>query len=153
MRTLFDDACRREVVSRLRNVRPDARPSWGRMTAPQMVVHLADQMRLTLGHARWTRMPPAYLRWLGMKQAALYWLPWPKGEIQGPPEAFVTRPTDWAADIATVEELVARFAARGPGGAWPAHSHFGRLNGRQNGRQWGVFCYRHFDHHLRQFGA
>ena len=38
-----------------------------------------------------------------MKQAALYWLPWPKGEIQSPPEAFVTRPTDWDADIATVE--------------------------------------------------
>ena len=76
-------------------------------------------------------MPPDYLRWPGMKQAALYWLPWPKGEIQGPPEAFVTRPTDWDADIATVEELVARFAARGAGGAWPAHSHFGRLSGRQ----------------------
>jgi hypothetical protein len=53
------------------------------------------------------------------------------------------------ADIATVEALVARFAARGTDGVWPEHSHFGRLNGRQ----WGVFCYRHFDHHLRQFGA
>ena len=107
------------------------------MTAPQMVVHLADQMRMTLGNARWTQMPPAYLRWPGMKQAALYWLPWPKGEIQGPPEAFVTRPTDWDADIATVEELVARFAARGAGGAWPAHSHFGRLHGRQWGARHG----------------
>jgi Protein of unknown function (DUF1569) len=149
MRTLFDDACRTDVLARLRHVRPDTRPSWGRMTAPQMVVHLADQMRMTLGNARWTRMPPAHLRWPGMKQAALYWLPWPKGAIQGPPEVFVTTPTDWDADIATVEALVARFAARGPGGAWPEHSHFGRLNGRQ----WGVFCYRHFDHHLTQFGA
>ena len=149
MRTLFDDACRTDVLARLRQVRPDARPFWGRMTAPQMVVHLGDQMRMTLGHADWTRMPPAHLRWPGMKQAALYWLPWPKGAIQGPPEAFVTTATDWDVDIATVETLVMRFAARGAGGAWPEHSHFGRLNGRQ----WGVFCYRHFDHHLRQFGA
>jgi hypothetical protein len=84
-----------------------------------------------------------------MKQAFLYWLPWPKGGVQAPPEAFVTRPTDWDADVAALEMLVARLAARGPRGAWPEHSHFGPLNGRQ----WGVFCYRHFDHHLRQFGV
>ena len=122
MRTLFDEACRRDVLARLRHVRPDARPSWGRMTAPQMVAHLADQMRMTLGNGRWTRMPPAHLRWPGMKQAALYWLPWPKGAIQGPPEVFVTTPTDWDADIATVEALVARFVARGPGGTTCASS-------------------------------
>ena len=75
-----------------------------------------------------------------LKQAALYWLPWPKGRIQGPPEVFVTTPTDWDADIATVQALVSRFAARGPGGAWPEHSHLGRLNGGQ----WGVFCYPSF---------
>jgi hypothetical protein len=31
----------------------------------------------------------------------------------------------------------------------PAHPFFGPLNGRQ----WGVFCFRHFDHHLSQFGV
>ena len=149
MRTLFDDACRTDVLARLRRVRLDARPTWGRMTAPQMVVHLADQMRMMLGNADLTRMPPAYLRWPVMKQLALYWLPWPKAQIQSPPEGFVTTPTDWDADIATVEALVVQFAARGPEGVWPVHSHFGRLNGRQ----WGVLCFRHLDHHLRQFGA
>jgi hypothetical protein len=113
-----------------------------------MLVHLGDQMRMTLGNAQWTRMP-GYLRYPGFKQAALYWLPWPKGRIQGPPEVFVTTPTDWAADLVTLQDLVARLVARGPDGSWPDHSHFGPLSGRQ----WGVFCYRHFDHHLRQFGA
>src|SRR5262245_13699498 len=109
MRTLFDDACRTDVLDRAKHIRPDARPLWGRLTAPLMVVHLADQMRMTLGDTPWIRMPPAYLRWPGMKQAALYWLPWPEGGIQGPPEALVTTPTEWDADIATVEALVGRF--------------------------------------------
>ena len=148
MRTLFDHDCRTDVLARLRLVRPEVRPLWGRMNASQMLVHLGDQMRMTLGNAPWTRMP-GYLRYPGFKQAALYWLPWPKGRIQGPPEAFVTTPTDWAIDLATVEDLMERLVARGPGGSWPAHSHFGPLTGRQ----WGVFCYRHFDHHLRQFRA
>jgi hypothetical protein len=149
MPTFFDEQCRRETLARLRRVQPDARPLWGRMTAPQMLAHLGDQMRGTLGTRQWTRMPSGLLRYPGFKQLALYWLPWPKGRTQGPPEAFTTTPTSWESDLATVEELVARLAARGRRGTWPAHSHFGRLSGRQ----WGVFCYRHFDHHLRQFGV
>ena len=148
MHTLFDCACRTDVLARLEGVHPEARPRWGRMSAPQMVVHLGDQMRMTLGTARWTRMP-GFVRYPGYKQAALYWLPWPKGGIQGPPEAFLTAPTDWDTDRAALVQLVERLAVRGPEGSWPDHSHFGSLSGRQ----WGVFCYRHFDHHLRQFGA
>src|SRR5687768_12406564 len=103
MRTLFDQKCRTDVLGRLGRVRPEAQPLWGRMSAPQMLVHLGDQMRMTLGAAKWTRMP-GYERYPGFKQAALYWLPWPKGRIQGPPEAFVTAPASWAADRATLEE-------------------------------------------------
>jgi hypothetical protein len=115
-----------------------------------MVTHLGDQMRLTLGDASWSpvrRESP--WRYPGIKQVVLYVLPWPKGGIQGPSEAFATQPTDWAVDVAALETLVARFVARGPIGRWPAHPFFGPLSGRQ----WGVFCYRHFDHHLMQFGV
>jgi hypothetical protein len=52
-------------------------------------------------------------------------------------------------DVAALEALVARFIARDPSGTWPEHPLFGPLTGLE----WGVFSYRHFDHHLRQFGA
>jgi hypothetical protein len=61
----------------------------------------------------------------------------------------VTQPTDWQADLAALEALVARFGTRGPRGEWPSHPFLGPLSGRQ----WGVFCVRHFDHHLKQFGV
>jgi hypothetical protein len=150
MRSLFDDKCRRELLARFEHLRPDAAPLWGRMSAPQMVNHLGDQMRLTLGEAplrpRKARGP---WRYPGLKHVALYVLPWPKDRIRGPREAFVTQPTDWQADLAALEALVARFVTRGPGGEWPAHPFLGPLSGRQ----WGVFCVRHFDHHLNQFGV
>ena len=44
--------------------------------------------------------------------------------------------------------LVERFAARDPSSAWPEHALFGRMRGSE----WSFFCYKHFDHHLRQFG-
>jgi hypothetical protein len=79
----------------------------------------------------------------------IYWVPWPKGRIQGPPEAFVTQPTSWDADVATLIGLVEEFVARGPAGTWPEHAFFGPMKGKD----WGVFCHKHFDHHLSQFGV
>jgi hypothetical protein len=150
MRTLFDGKCRSELLARFENLRPETAPGWGRMSAPQMVNHLGDQMRLTLGDTPLRiRKARGLWRYPGLKQVALYVLPWPKDRIRGPREAFVTQPTDWQSDLAALEALVARFASRGPTGEWPAHPFLGSLNGRQ----WGVFCVRHFDHHLSQFGV
>jgi hypothetical protein len=148
VRTLFHHEYRISLLARLGRVCPEQPPLWGQMSAPQMLAHLGDQMRLTLGDASCSPMPSP-LRYAGIKHAVLYVLPWPKGRVQGPPEAFTTRPTSWSGDLAALEALVARFIARGPSGTWPEHPLFGPLSGPA----WGVFCYRHFDHHLRQFGA
>jgi hypothetical protein len=148
MRTMFNPDCRRELLSRLGRLTPDRPAQWGQMTAPQMLAHLGDQMRATLGDylCAPVRTP---LRRPVIRELALYWLPWPKARVKGPPEMFTTQPTTWARDLAGVEALVERFAARGPGGAWPENPLFGPMSGRV----WGVFCYRHFEHHLRQFGG
>lgn len=147
MRTLFDDHDRGTLLGRLRRVDPNHPPRWGRMTARQIPPHLIDQMRITLGELPCEPLP-GILRYSPVREAALYWLPWPKG-VSGPPEAFVTPASDWTADLDALETLVDRLVRRGPSGSWPEHPRFGRMNGRD----WGVFCYRHFDHHVTQFGS
>jgi hypothetical protein len=113
-----------------------------------MLAHLGDMMRLTLGDTFCCPMQ-SRLRYPGLKHLALYVLPWPKGQIQGPPEAFMTAATSWSLDLAALDALVDRFIVRGSSGTWPEHPLFGPLSGPE----WGVFHYRHFDHHLCQFGA
>lgn len=44
MRTMFNDTTRAEVCERIGRMQPDAQRRWGRMTAPQMIAHLSDQM-------------------------------------------------------------------------------------------------------------
>jgi hypothetical protein len=146
-RTMFDEACRRTMVARLRRLQPDAPRRWGRMTAPQMVAHLSDQMRHALKDAP-VSARPGYLRWSAVRYLSIYILPWPKGRIRGPSEAFLTKPASWEADVAALEDLLDRFVAVGPHQAWPDHALFGRMSGAD----WGVFVHKHFDHHLRQFG-
>jgi len=147
-RSLFDDDCQRTIVARLRSLTPETPRRWGRMSAPQMVAHLSDQMRHALGDVP-VKARPGPLRWTPVRLASIYLLPWPKGRIKGPAEAFVTQPTSWDRDMAELETLVDRFAARGPRETWLHHALFGRMSGRN----WGVFAHKHFDHHLRQFGV
>jgi uncharacterized protein DUF1569 len=118
------------------------------MTAPQMLVHLSDQMRHTLGDAP-AAPCPGPLRWPLFRHVAMFWLPWPHGRAKGPPEAFLTRPTTWAVDLTTFESLVERFVQQENRTEWPEHALFGPMTRRT----WGQFCHRHFAYHLRQFGA
>ncbi|HEY8223775.1 MAG TPA: hypothetical protein VIG25_00775 [Pyrinomonadaceae bacterium] len=145
---MFDKATKAELIERINHLRPNAARRWGRMTAPQMIVHLSDQMRQTLGDAV-AAGRPGPLRNPLVRYLAIYWLPWPKGRIKGPPEAFVTKPTTWDADVATLIDLVNRFLERGPSGEWPDQALFGHMTGKS----WGVFCHKHFNHHLTQFGV
>ncbi len=146
--TVLDPDARTRMLSRFRRLRPDHPAQWGRMDAPRMLAHLTDQLRHTVGDAA-AAPRPGPLRLPVVKQLVMYWLPWPKGRIQGPPEAFVTRPTTWEADLATFEGLLDRFVLDTGRAAWPDHPFFGRMSRGA----WGRFCHRHFDHHLRQFGV
>lgn len=145
---MFDPATHAEICARIRRLGPDTARRWGRMSAPQMIAHLSDQMRHTLGDATAVAQP-GLLRNPFVRYAVIYWLPWPKGRITGPPDAFVTRPTTWEDDIATLIALLHRFVSLKAERAWPEHAMLGAMTGRN----WGAFCYKHFDHHLRQFGV
>ena len=147
MTSILQADARERLLGRLRLLSPDSRPLWGRMSAPQMIAHLADQMRLTLGEIPAApRAGP--LRWQPMKFIVLNWLPWPKGRVVGPPEVFVTAPAEWITDLHTLEAAVHRFVEQ-PERSCPDHPIFGAMS-RQT---WGRFCHKHFDHHLRQFGV
>ncbi len=147
-KTFHSDSDRAEILHRLGTLTASAPRRWGTMTAPRMVAHLRDQMSHCLGikPCAPVRMP---LRGSWFRYLSIYVAPWPRGWISGPPDAFVTVPAQWADDIADLRSLVNSFAATDPEGSWPDHALFGPMRGRD----WGFFCYRHCDHHLRQFGA
>lgn len=147
-RSMFDADFREELLARIHNLKPDSIRLWGKMNAPQMVAHLTDQMGHTLGDVP-TKPVMGLLRLAPVRYLSIYRVPWPKGKARGPVEAFVTKPGDWASDVSRLESLLKRFAERNPGGEWPQHALFGKMRGQD----WGVFCYKHFDHHLRQFGC
>lgn len=148
MRTLLNAADRSAIIERLRRLGPAAARRWGKMSAGQMIAHLTDQMTHTLGHVD-ARQQKGWRRNALIKYLAIYVVPWPKGRIKGPADAFVTQPADWDRDLERLVGYVEEFGAKPDEHAFPPHAMFGQMTRKD----WGAFCWKHFDHHLRQFGV
>jgi uncharacterized protein DUF1569 len=152
MNTLSREECKAELVRRLRTLRVDSERGWGRMTAHQMVCHLADACRMALGQQPVSDASTLLTRTI-VKVLALYLpLQWRPGIVTRPEiDQYVggTKPVDFTSDVERVEALLNTIAARGTGGPWPMHPVFGRMSHAE----WLRWAYLHTDHHLRQFGV
>jgi hypothetical protein len=147
MNTLWDPVAHHDLVSRVERLSADRPARWGRMTCPQMVVHITDAFALYVGDlaAAGKRTP---LRFTPLKQAFVYLLPIPKN-VPTAPELIARVPEDWQSEVARLLGAMDSFTAQRARTDWPAHPVFGPLSTRA----YGVLAYKHTDHHLRQFGA
>jgi hypothetical protein len=151
MKTLARVGDKEELLRRLLVLRPESARRWGRMTAPQMVCHLADGFRMALGdrpvaHVS-TRLSRTVVKWIALYAP----MPWPHGVRTRPeidPTARGTQPAVFAADVAEVAALVDVIVQTKSLEGYE-HPYFGRLSDAE----WRRWSYLHVDHHLRQFGA
>ena len=153
MKTLLNSSDKTELLARLQSVTPTSARRWGKMSAHQMVCHLADAFRLNMGLRAARPMAMPYPR-IVLKWAALWApIPWPRGFKTAPEmdqEVEGTRPTVFAEDLGGLGFLVNRFTRQPRDFEWPqAHPHFGLMSTAE----WMRLAYLHTDHHLRQFGA
>lgn len=146
-KSLWDADARQQLLARLERLKPDTRPVWGTMDAPQMLAHLANWMDMAKGDLP-TKFRNRPLRYPGIKQLVIYWIPFPHG-VPTAVELIDRPPSDWAREYDAVRRAIEAFASMHPDAAWPTHPAFGKLTPKA----WGVLGYRHTDHHLRQFGT
>jgi hypothetical protein len=134
-------------VNRVVRVIPSSRGLWGRMTAEEMLSHLAKALHMALGDLSVPPVGKAIFTVFPVKHLLAFVLPFPKNVSTA--MELLPSPTV-SIDVARNEvvELIRRFATVSREGNGPSHPLFGVLTWKQ----WGVLQYRHADHHLRQFG-
>ena len=147
MKSLHDPASRTELLTRANSLSPSSASRWGHLTAPAMLCHITDSLRMATGELP-TRSKNSVLRHWPLKYLIVYLMPFPKGAPTAP-ELRARAPGEWDAEQANFSSAIERFAARDRGLPLPEHPAFGTLSARA----WGVLGYRHLDHHLRQFGV
>ena len=83
MATLWNDADRQALVTRLRNLTPEATAKWGRLTARGALAHLHDATRMALGElvVKPKKLP---IRYPPLKQLIIYVVPFPKSAPTAP---------------------------------------------------------------------
>ena len=152
MRTLARERDTASILRRVRALRADSERRWGRMSAHQMVCHLSDGYRLLTGE-RTTELAPTPFPRVIMRWIALYApVRWP-ADIPTTPDLDQncggTRPSDFDADVAELEQLIRRIRTGRPS-RLTGHVH--PIFGRMSYSAWLRWAYLHADHHLRQFG-
>jgi hypothetical protein len=149
MNTLADPDVRAACRERIQRLDPNAAAKWGRMTAHQMVCHLNDSFRVGMGEKyaspATSVLQRTFIKWVALRTP----LRWPTG-VSTRPEIEQGRggtpPGEWWSDCAELLGLMDAFADRQTFGVHPTF-------GEMSSRDWLTWCYRHVDHHLRQFGV
>ena len=134
-------------LRRIDRLVPNQKPSFGKMSAHQMVCHCADQIRLALG----TLKAQEYGALKPKEVFAFYnegkTVPTPKG--LGQVEGEGTRPTSFENDIKTLKQLIIDFSRSNVTFEHGEHPYFGRLTKEK----WTNLTVYHLNHHLKQFGV
>jgi hypothetical protein len=145
MVVLHDPAARDAIRARIRTLSPASPRRWGRMTPDQMLWHVNQVFRTSLGEAPVVRRHPPFPT--PVLKLMLFKLPWPRGAPTAP-EYVPEGGRDFEAERRMCLELMDRFAARRLEGEW-SPAVFGPLTGRE----WSRLHLRHLDHHLGQFSV
>jgi hypothetical protein len=152
VKSISDESVVAGLIERLQRLTPASPRRWGTMSAAEMLCHLGDANESVLG-IRVPPGPPAS----GRPRPILKWfmlyapMPWPRGVRTRPgvnPKQDGTRPGDFEQDRARAEQSL-RQLARAPAEQLSPH-HF--MAGPMSRNDWHRWAYKHFDHHLRQFG-
>ena len=150
MRSLSNAPDRKQVLNRLASVRAESQRRWGSMTAHEMICHLSDSFRASLGEKQLSPATTLFKRTVFKWMVLWAPLQWPHG-VKTRPEMDQrqggTRPEEFSSDLEKLQILFDRFFSWQ--GEFAPHPTLGPLSRTERMRH----AYLHMDHHLRQFGA
>lgn len=136
--------------ARISRLTPQSRRQFGTMTLPEMLAHLEQSFKITLGEVRATDESNWLIRNV-LGPVVFRWLPWPKGRLKSkdimlvPPHGEVEELKQRLLDY--IDRFVDVYERE------PGRSAISPLLGPLTMKQWALVHGRHIPHHLEQFGV
>ena len=150
MKNILESAHRDEVIARIEKLSPNDSPLWGKMNVGEMICHLSDQVRMSLGEIKTEYVGNKFLEMV-IKQLILLGLPAPKGKVETVKELKQgvggTKPQNFDDDKNMLISKIEEFNNVFPANKKLCHPAFGYMTKKQ----WGRLIFTHLDHHLKQF--
>ncbi|TCD02126.1 DUF1569 domain-containing protein [Pedobacter frigidisoli] len=150
MNNLFNPADVSGILSRIEKLSPNAQKQWGKMTVNQMLAHCTASLETAMGLHR-----PERLGFVGrffgklMKPKFFSDQPFPKNSTTDK-SYIITGNPDFETEKTRVIKQIKQFSDGGPANCT---THPQAFFGALTPEEWALMQWKHFDHHLRQFGA
>ena len=150
MKNIFTPEVTSGVIARINKLNPDSKPTWGKMSAAQVMAHccVTYEMEYEKIHPK----PNAILRFMlktFVKNAVVSEKPYKKNGQTAP--QFIIK------DEKVLKDEKSRLIKYIEKTQRLGEAHFdGKENvsfGKLNKKQWSNLFYKHLDHHLSQFGV
>ncbi|MDR2205288.1 MAG: DUF1569 domain-containing protein [Flavobacteriaceae bacterium] len=149
MNNLYNQTDFGGIVNRLEKLSPNAERQWGKMDVAQMLAHLNVSLETAMGRNFPKRIFIGRIVGGFLKKKILNENPIQKNAPTGKVYEF-TDVRNFEQEKAKTLELVKTFHADGPEKCTKhPHPFFGKFTPEE----WAVLQWKHFDHHLRQFGS
>jgi hypothetical protein len=149
MKNVHEPAISQEIIQRFEKLTPASQRQWGKMDVAQMMAHVSSALEINLGDREGKRGLMAKLFGKMAKKSVTNEKPFKQG-LPTDPSFVVTDSRDFNKERERVIALIKRLSASDPEKlAANAHPFFGKMTAQE----WNNLNYKHFDHHLRQFGA
>lgn len=149
MNNLFNTGEVSAMLQRIEKLTPGSTNLWGKMNVSQMMAHSNISLETAMGM---NSMPRLFIgRIIGpmLKKKVLGEKPFGKNS---PTDKSYMFPRDLDFEVEKAK-LVASLKAFREGGPAKCTTHPHPFFGKFTPGQWGVFQWKHLDHHLRQFGV
>ena len=149
METIFDSQTFEDIAGRLNKLTPASQRQWGTMTQAQMLAHISVPLQVALGDIVPKRKLSARITGPFFKNVILGKEQYAQG-LPTDPSFKIIEEKDFDTEKKQATDLLNRFYSTGKQDAeGRKHTFFGKMSADE----WVIYTYKHFDHHLRQFGV
>jgi hypothetical protein len=151
MNSLFNQSDTSELLERIENLTPGHQRHWGKMNVAQMLAHCNVSMDTAMGKSF---IKPIFIgRIIGtlLKPRVLGEKPFGKNSPTDKTYVFTDKgDLNFEEEKSKLQQAVNQFFEGGVAKCttYP-HPFFGKFTPEE----WGIFAWKHLDHHLRQFGV
>jgi hypothetical protein len=149
MYSLIQPGVASDIMNRMVQLSPDAKPQWGKMNVSQMLAHCQAPLLVALGEKQMKSNMVGSLFGSMIKKSMLADKPFKKS-LPTDPGFIIKDERNFARELHQLQTLLLRFARSG-GSIIVAKKH--SMFGQMTPDEWGILFWKHFDHHFRQFGV
>jgi hypothetical protein len=147
----FTEQTKSEIYKRLDELTPETKGQWGSMNVTQMLTHMNDAFRISLGMKE-TKDKSNFFWNKILFPVSIYWMGFFPKNADAPVEINQqkegSKPRDFYTELEFLKKMMDIFNEREEEKLKP-HPLFGKLSKKQ----WRDLFVVHFNHHLKQFGV